>query len=333
MDKIQAGIIGLGVGKKHLNTLLNLKSCKVRYVCDFNKKKLAKFKVNKDIKKIINYREMLKDKNVNLVIIASYDNFHFEQIIECIKFKKNIFVEKPLCLDKKQLFKIRMTLKKNPSIQISSNFVLRTNKIFINLKNLVKKNKFGKPYYYEGDYNFGRLEKIKKGWRGKIKNYSVVHGGGIHLVDLILWLNKSKVKKVFASGNNISTKNTQFKNNDFVTSIIKFYDDSIAKINSNFGSCTPHHHILNIYGTKKTFMHNSRESIFYNSRDPGKKERKISRVNSYNNQKFVLESFVKSLKRIKKSIVTKEEIFNSMLVCLAIEESIKKNKWINIKSL
>ena len=49
-------------------------------------------------------------------------------------------------------------------------------------------NYFGKIYLIEANYNYGRLEKIVKGWRGKIYNYSVTHGGGIHLIDLIIQL-------------------------------------------------------------------------------------------------------------------------------------------------
>ena len=30
--------------------------------------------------------------------------------------------------------------------------------------------------------------KIKDGWRGKNKNYSLVHGGMIHMIDLVMWI-------------------------------------------------------------------------------------------------------------------------------------------------
>ena len=333
MNKIFAGIIGLGVGIKHFETISGIKNCEVKYVCDFNKKKLLKFKTDRKVKKIINYKEMLNDNSINLVVIASYDNFHYDQIVECIKFKKNIFIEKPICLTNHELFKLRILLKKNPNIKISSNLVLRTNKIFQNVKKQINKNNFGKTYYFEGDYNFGRIEKIQSGWRGKISNYSVVLGGGIHLIDIILWLNNSKVKKVLALGNNISTKNSQFKKNDFVTALIKFSDNSIAKISSNFGSCAPHHHILNIYGTKKTFMHNLRENVFYSSRNPEKKEYSVDNKKFYNNKKIILESFIKSFYSKKQPMVTKKDVFISMAVGLAIEKSVKNSKWVNIKNI
>ena len=44
----------------------------------------------------------------------------------------------------------------------------------------------------------------------------------------------------------------KFKNiaDDFAVSLLKFEDNSIAKISSNFSSSTDHHHIFNIYSQK-----------------------------------------------------------------------------------
>ena len=62
-------------------------------------------------------------------------------------------------------------------------------------------------YFLEGDYNYGRIDKLTKGWRGKVKDYSVILGGGIHLLDLILSLKRSKVMEVYTQTNKIITKN------------------------------------------------------------------------------------------------------------------------------
>ena len=48
---------------------------------------------------------------------------------------------------------------------------------FKKIKKEFENNFFGKVYFMELDYNYGRLNKITNGWRGKIKNYSVVLGG------------------------------------------------------------------------------------------------------------------------------------------------------------
>ena len=53
----------------------------------------------------------------------------------------------------------------------------------------------GKIFHLEAGYESGRLFKIKDGWRGKNKDYSLVHGGMIHMIDLVMWLLEFLKKK------------------------------------------------------------------------------------------------------------------------------------------
>ena len=43
---------------------------------------------------VTNEDKMFKDKSINLVSIASYDEYHYNQILKCIKYNKHIIVEK-----------------------------------------------------------------------------------------------------------------------------------------------------------------------------------------------------------------------------------------------
>ena len=65
--------------------------------------------------------------------IASYDNYHYSQILKSIKNKKNIIVEKPMCLNSKQLNNIKKLIS-NSDLKIMSNMVLRVNDLFQNIK-------------------------------------------------------------------------------------------------------------------------------------------------------------------------------------------------------
>ena len=149
----------------------------------------------------------MNDNEIDVVPIASFDNFHAEQVIYAFNSKKHVFVEKPLCLDRKEYLKILNSMKINPDLKLSSNLILRKTPRFINLKERLMKKKLGKPYLIESSYDYGRIKKILKGWRGEIPFYSVMHGGGIHLIDLMMWLTNKKIKSVFAKGTKISTQN------------------------------------------------------------------------------------------------------------------------------
>ena len=72
-----------------------------------------------------------------MVSIASYDEFHFPQIIKGLNNNKNLVIEKPMCLTQKELNKIHMLLKKK--LKITSNLVLRVNDLFSKIKKNKKK--------------------------------------------------------------------------------------------------------------------------------------------------------------------------------------------------
>ena len=100
MKKISAGIIGFGIGQKHFEAINNYKNTKVKTICekDFKKLKYLK-KVFPEIKITNNENDIFLDRDINLVSIASYDNYHYSQILKCIKNNKNMIVEKPMCLN------------------------------------------------------------------------------------------------------------------------------------------------------------------------------------------------------------------------------------------
>ena len=128
-EKINAGIIGFGIGQKHFEAIHNYKNSKVKIICEKNinklnflKKKFPKIKITN------NENDIFLNRDINLVSIASYDNYHFAQIIKSIKYKKNFIVEKPLCLTQEQLNKIKKFISKT-NLKFTSNLVLRVNNL------------------------------------------------------------------------------------------------------------------------------------------------------------------------------------------------------------
>ena len=326
--KINCAIIGLGIGEKHLKTLLLESNLDVLYICDFNELKLKKIKKKysnyKNLQKCIyvkDYRKILQDKKLNLVIISSYDNYHCKQILDFAKRKINIFVEKPLCQKENEFKKIKRTININ-KVNISSNFVLRENPIFSKLKKKIDKDILGKIYHFESEYNYGRIHKIHQGWRKDIPYYSVNQGGTVHLLDLIFYLKKMKVNKIFTLGNKISSKKSNFKYQDISTSILKFKNNCTAKITSNFSCVSPHHHKLSVYGTKGSFEYNFLNNIYFFSRDNQTKKIKIEKNIKKYKKSLVLKKFIKNLKTKNNETLKscKEDLFNVTDIILKIDK-------------
>lgn len=324
--KLSVGIIGLGVGEKHIEGYFAHPLCKVVSLCDFDKEKTCQAEIKyPQIKTISDADQVLEDPLIDIVSIASYDNYHYSQIVKAINNNKHIFVEKPLCLFENEARHIRELLVKKPEIKMSSNLILRMSPRFRLLKEMICKGEIGETYFFEGDYNYGRLHKITDGWRGKLDFYSVIYGGGVHIIDLILWLSDDHVSEVMTYGNNISAKGTGFSHNDFTVSILKFKSGAIAKVSANFGCVFPHFHNLSVYGTKATFVNDIEYGRLYESRDQWQ-YKKIDAAYPGVQKGDLIHSFVDSIISDSKAEVTREDVFNTMSVCFAMEKSMQQSR-------
>lgn len=324
-NKFDVGIVGLGsAGKKHLQFYLKNKQVKKIFVSE--KKKLKNTSTYIIDRNLFDFK---KTKNKKLLSISSYDNSHSNLIIKNYN-RSNIFVEKPMCRSLKDLNSIKKLVKKNKYKNLLySNLVLRSSKILNSIIKQVQTGKFGKIYYFEGDYLYGRLNKLKYGWRGKDKKYSVILGGGIHLIDLMISFFNELPVSVYSNSNKFTTKNSFFKNQDFTQSNFFFNNGAIGKITSNFGCVHKHQHVLKIYGTKKTFIYDDMGVRVFKNYDPSKgKIIKFDKL--YPGKDALLPTIFSLLKKRKNYKKQIDRELNLMTAAIYADISLKQKKKINI---
>jgi predicted dehydrogenase len=190
------------------------------------------------------------------------------------------------------------------------------------LKERIDSNQLGEIFHLEGSYDYGRLHKLTDGWRGRTPNYSVTLGGGIHIVDLMLWLSGKKVFQVCGKGNFAPTSKSSFDGLSLTTSTLEFDDGTTAQITSNYASVTPHHHKLCIYGEKGTFEQSHSGTSYFWSRDPLDKPEEVTSAYPGAAKGDLIVDFIDSILSSTLPIVSKQEVFDAMSVCLAIDQSI-----------
>lgn len=251
-----SAVIGLGVGEQHAQALLTHPATRLTAVCDHDPQKIACF-VNKhslplSIEK--SFSEILQDESIRLVTIASFDNDHFEQVIACLQHGKHVFVEKPLCQNRAQLKEIYELWCKQ-GVGLASNLVLRKAPLYRWLENIISCGELGEIYALDMDYLYGRMHKITEGWRSQMMDYSVMAGGGIHLVDLMMRFMGQKPVRVQSCVNKIATRDTAFQYHDFHAATFYFANNAIGRVTANFGCVHRHQHAVRIFGTKATFIY------------------------------------------------------------------------------
>ncbi|MDH3975361.1 MAG: Gfo/Idh/MocA family oxidoreductase, partial [Deltaproteobacteria bacterium] len=266
MKKIKVGIIGLGVGRKHIAGFQSHPQSQVIKTCDFDNERLEDVKQEyPEIEGVCSADEVLNDPDIDVVSIASYDNYHFEQITQALNNGKHVYVEKPMCLFDYEARSIRGLLKSKPEIKLSSNLVLRTCPRFVRLKEAVQSGEMGDIYSMKAEYLWGRKHKLTDGWRKDMDFYSIIHGAAVHMIDLLIWMIDMLPVEVKAYGNQITTKDSEMKYNDFAAILMKFETGLIAEVSAHGGCVHPHFHNISIYGSNKSFINGITGGVWVNS--------------------------------------------------------------------
>ncbi len=110
--------------------LSNIEICGV---CDINKETIAPVK---DIAFLDNYQELINSKKPDIVIIATPTSTHFEIARFALENKVNIFVEKPIVVETKQLDELIDIAKKN-QVKLMAGHIERYNPVSLKLKELL----------------------------------------------------------------------------------------------------------------------------------------------------------------------------------------------------
>lgn len=179
----------------------------------------------------------------NIVSIASPDCHHVDAVQLGLGFGDHVFCEKPICCTEAGLDRIKAYPPQGQ--HLAQNFPLRHQPIFTDLKD----HDFGEIYRIEASYNWGRTHKLFEGWRVEDPNYSLVMGGLIHMVDLVIWLTGLDMEVISAIGCNKSAPG--FPNHDTVTAQCRLSNGGVCNLIVDGGTAIKyHHHKLRIHGTK-----------------------------------------------------------------------------------
>lgn len=330
MKTLRSAVIGLGVGEKHAESMLRHPNTKLVGLCDQNILKLKEVSTRfPGVLTTASANDFFLDGSIDLVSVASYDEFHAEQILQGLDAGKHLFVEKPLCLSYEEAGAIVNKLRDRPNLKIGSNLILRKYPLFLKLREWIVNKSFGDIYAIEVDYNYGRLHKLTEGWRSQTPNYSITLAGGVHMVDLLLWMLEDRPTKVFSHGNKICSKNSNFVGHDYISALLEWGDIRV-KLGMNFGCVQPHHHHVKIYGTEATFLHDITGSYWCDSRDPDQPLERVNIPYPGCHKGDLLNDFVSSIVKNDRVSPDRQELFDVLSICLAVDSSLLQRQAIDI---
>lgn len=165
----------------------------------------------------LDYKEALKDPEVDAVVIVSPTGLHKQIAIDAANAKKHIFCEKPMAVDVEECQAMIDAAEQN-GVKLQIGFMRRHDESFEEAKKAIDAGEIGDVVY------------IKSNTRGPSKPrewmYDVSKSNGVlgelnsHDIDCIRWLAGSEIKTLYAIGGN-------FRNKEVAETYPDYYDNVV----------------------------------------------------------------------------------------------------------
>ncbi len=217
MKKIGFGVIGTGSRSGSLvRTLMNdekqrgdiVALCDIRPSAIESYEKRVKSGLGHGTKHYTDYQALLRDPEVDAVIVSTPDYLHHMMAIDALHAGKHLFLEKPVGVNLEQMIDI-LKAAKEAGTTLEIGYVLRYSPFFIKMKQILEEKKIGRPMFvqaleeYFGAYHFNR-----GWWRKKSNTGGIMVQKICHDFDLFYWLfGPAKRVSAFTSINEFKPSN------------------------------------------------------------------------------------------------------------------------------
>ncbi len=266
------------------------------------------------------YREILADNDVDLVMITTRHNQHASMVVESLNAKKHVFVEKPLALNQIELTAIEETYAKfSNELTLNVGFNRRFAPTAKKMKQLLGNSG---PVNIIATMNAGFIPPDVWVHDMKVGGGRIV-GEACHFIDLMIYLTGSTVKEVCMSA--MGTHPTDNTDNAIIT--LKFADGSQGVINyfAN-GSKAYSKERVEVYSQGKVLILDNFRKLqgfgFSNFSSIS------SKLDKGHKEQFKL--LIESVKKGTGSLIPFHELINCSQASFAAIKSLQSKSWINI---
>jgi len=200
--KTKMAIIGFGgMAEYHLTNLREYVT-RIEVVGAYDIREEAKANIiKKGLKLYGSPDELYTDNDIELVLIATPNNFHKPYAIACLNAGKHVISEKPVTLNCAELLDILDVSRKTGKV-FTVHHNRRWDSDYLTVKNILHNGILNKPYVIESRVQGSR--RSLHGWRGyKVNGGGMLLDWGIHLIDQMLDFFSEKIVEISAHLNQV----------------------------------------------------------------------------------------------------------------------------------
>lgn len=156
---LNVAIVGIGNwGRNLVRNFYEIEKANLKFCCDSEMNALERIKEKyRSVRITTDYGEVIENKEVDAVVIATPTQTHFDLAKEALEAEKHIFVEKPLTLDHRQAQKL-VDLAKEKEKKLMVGHLLEYHPAVIEMRKRLSQNEIGEMYYLHSErLNLGKV--------------------------------------------------------------------------------------------------------------------------------------------------------------------------------
>ncbi len=203
MKEIKVAVVGYGgMGGWHTRRISEMQKFTLAGVWDIDPERLDAAR-ERGIHTYASFEDVLADKELELVVVATWNDVHKPLCIAAMRAGKNVISEKPVAMSLAELDEMIAVSKETGKL-----FTVHQNRRwdddYLTMLNIVRKNKLGKVFRIESRVQGSRG--IPGDWRReKGHGGGMVLDWGVHLLDQALTMNDNvKLQSVWAQTTHIT---------------------------------------------------------------------------------------------------------------------------------
>ncbi len=317
MRTVNVGVIGVGaMGENHVRVYHKMEEANLLAVSDVSERALKKIEKKYGAKGYTDYSELLENPDIEVVSVCVPTTFHYSVVMEALKHKKHVLVEKPIAFTLNEAEEM-IAAAKEAGVVLATGHVERFNPAVQKAKELIDDGVIG-------DIVSAFAKRVGP-LPPRIKDVGVSIDLAIHDLDIMNYLFEEDITQVYGTMNS-SFDDSEFE--DHAEIMVSFDNESTGIIEVNW--LTPYkRRELELTGTAGII---SVDYIKQSIEVYGKFAQDIQ-IKHEEPLKCELKSFLKAVVEEKEPVITGEDGLKALKMVIAANKSSKEHRPISLEEL
>ena len=317
MRTVNVGVIGVGaMGENHVRVYHKMEEANLMGVSDVSERALKKIEKKYGAKGYTDYCELLANPEIEVVSVCVPTTFHHAVVMEAIRHKKHVLVEKPIAFTLTEAEEM-IAAAKDAGVILATGHVERFNPAVQKAKELIDDGVIG-------DIVSAFAKRVGP-LPPRIKDVGVSIDLAIHDLDIMNYLFEEEITQVYGTMNS-SFDDSEFE--DHAEIMVSFDNESTGIIEVNW--LTPYkRRELELTGTAGII---SVDYIQQSIEVFGKFAQNIEIVHE-EPLKGELKSFLNSVVEEKEPVITGEDGLKALKMVIAANKSSKEHRPVSLDEL